>query len=137
MKRLRQALVLLLAIAAMDALGCNRHDGQSLPSEEPIGRFVAEVKWIEMTGKRTATVVPVGVVDLHWLVGIEILSIEKPAKHFDKKGQQVLLIHSPTLLFQEGSQTNILGKKYLFSVFGEIEDGVPHYEYAEARPRRD
>jgi hypothetical protein len=93
-------------------------------------RFTAKVEWIELEGNRDSDVVPVGF-DAHFLVGIEILSVEKAAKHFDKKGKVVLLIHSPAILFHGVEREKVPGRVYLFKVFGDMSNGRPHFGYAE------
>jgi hypothetical protein len=69
--------------------------------------------------------------DPHWLVGIEILSVETAEKPFDKKGKVVLLIHSPARLFS-GGEDKAPGKTYLFKVSGTMRDGRPAFHSAQA-----
>jgi len=72
--------------------------------------------------------------DPHWLVGIEILSVEKPEKPFDKNGKVVLLIHSPARLF--AGEEKAPGKTYLFKVPGTMRNGRPVFYsawYSESR----
>jgi len=127
------ALALLLAAFAQPQ---QHEESQTLPAKELVARFVARVKWIEVIGKREGVAVPVGnQPELNWLVGIEILSIEKAAKLFDKKGEMILLIHSPALFFGQPKK-RILGKDYLFNVFGELKDGIPHYYDAEVKEEK-
>jgi hypothetical protein len=99
--------------------------------EEAVARFTAKVKWIEQIGKREANAMPIGRIDLRWLLGIEILSVEKADQLFARKGEEILLIHSPALFCRESDQKKILGKQYSFKVFGELKDGVPRYYDAE------
>ncbi len=49
---------------------------------------------------------------------------------FDKKGEKILLIHSPALFFGQ-SRKKVVGKRYSFKVFGELKDSVPRYASAE------
>ena len=103
------------------------------PPKEPLCRFTAKVEWIEMVGQREVKAVPIGTqFEMNWLVGIEILSIEKSAKPFEKKGKVVLLIHSPAMFFGQPAK-RVLGKQYAFEVFGEVKGGIPHYQYAEVK----
>ncbi len=100
--------------------------------------FTARVKWIEMVGKRECEAIPLGMqFDLNWLVGIEILSIERSAKPFDKKGDVILAIHSPALFFAPQTAKNAVGKQYSFQVFGELKDGAPRYHYAELKEKEN
>ena len=96
-------------------------------------RFVAEVKWIEVIGKRKATVVPIGP-DPRWLLAIDIVSIEKSEKLFENKGRAVLAIHSPELLFAM-SDKEAAGKSYSFKVSGVLRDGRPRYYHAQAKTK--
>jgi hypothetical protein len=64
-------------------------------------------------------------------VGVDILSIEKEAKLFDKKGHVVLLVHSPAKLFA-GNAEEPIGKKFLFKIEGVLRDGKPVYSFAQA-----
>ena len=96
--------------------------------------FTAKVKWIEIAGRREAKVVPIGRRDLRWLVGIEILSIEKPNKTFDKKGERILLVHSPATLIPYPRDYVVgSGRQFSFRVFGKMKEGVPRYRFAEVR----
>lgn len=102
------------------------------PREAKIeARFTATVRWIEMIGKREAEVVPIEIVPM-WLAEVEILSIEKAAKPFDKKGKMILAIHSPARLFMEPAE-DVPGKQYSFTVFGTLKDESPDYYGAEAK----
>jgi hypothetical protein len=94
-------------------------------------RFTAKVKWTDMVGKRDTEAVPIGVLP-RWLAEVEILSIERAAKPFDKKGSIVLAIHSPVLVFAEPAEA-IPGQQYSFVVFGRLRDGNPEYYTVEAR----
>ena len=108
-----------------------QRERRSPPAKEPLARFTAKVKWIEIIGKREGKAVPIGTQpELNWLVGIEILSIEKAAKLFNKKGEEILRIHSPAQFFGQ-SRKKVVGKRYSFVVFGELKDGVPRYDSAE------
>jgi hypothetical protein len=127
--------VLLLAcvqqvLAAASSRPLEQVTVEAPPKDSPIeARFVAEVKWIEMIGKREATVVPIGV-DVRWLVGIEIRSIEKAAQNFERKGHVVLAIHSPVRLFRKPRE-QVPGKSYSFKVSGRVRDGRPAYHHAQ------
>lgn len=128
------------AITAMlITLGCVAQSQQGQvrdmrSSNELLSRFTAEVKWIEPVGKRECQAVPIGKqVDLNWLVGIDILSIEKTAQLFDTKGERVLLVHSPARFFAPDSPERAVGQQYAIAVFGDLKDGVPRYEYAELK----
>ena len=72
--------------------------------------------------------------DARFLVGIEILSLEKPAKPLDKKGKIVLAIHSPAVMFR-GEEDNAPGKTYSFKVFGKMRNGRAEFYYAEAEEK--
>jgi beta-lactamase regulating signal transducer with metallopeptidase domain len=102
------------------------------PGKEPTieARFTAKVEWIEIEGKRKADAVPVEN-DPHWLLGIDILSVEKAERPFDKNGKAVLLIHSPARLFA-GEEAKAPGKTYLFKLFGKMRDGRPVFYSAQA-----
>jgi hypothetical protein len=101
------------------------------PDDERVeARFVAEVRWIEVIGKREASVVPIGV-DPRWLVGIEIRSIEETAPYFDRVGDAVLAIHSPVRLFAQPRE-KVPGKSFSFRVTGRLSDGRPVYLHAQA-----
>jgi hypothetical protein len=103
------------------------------PGEAGIeAHFTARVRWIEAIGKREAEMVPIGV-DPRWLVGIEILAIEKPADRFDKKGDAILAIHSPVRVFVDDREKT-LGKLYDFKIVGFMRDGRPSYHHGEAKP---
>ena len=104
------------------------------PDKTPLCQFTARVMSIEMVGNHPAQVVPVGGADLHWLVRIEIVSIEKPAKPFEK-GQASLLIHSPALFFSGRTAEEPIGKEYSFDLFGGVQTGVPEYVFGYARPK--
>jgi len=103
--------------------------------KEPLCRFAAKVKWIDMVGKRVAEAVPVGSqFELNWLVGLDILSIEKAAKPFEKAGEKVLLIHSPAMFFGQPAK-KVIGKQFSFDIFGDLKDGLPRYNYAEVKEK--
>ncbi len=118
------------AIRALDA--CGEIQVHS-PYKTIEARFNAKVEWIEMAGKRDAEVVPIGI-DAHWLVGIEILSIEKSAKPFDKKGKEILLIHSPAILFAGDEKAP--GETYSFKVLGNMRNGRPEFYCVEAQENK-
>lgn len=122
------------AIAFALALVAQVHaKDQGPPPKEPLARFNAKVKFIEIIGKREGTAVPVGTqFDLKWLVGIEITSVEKAAKPFEKKGDDILLIHSPSLFFGK-PEKKVLGREFSFKLFGEMKDGVPRFQHAEVK----
>jgi hypothetical protein len=129
------AVALALMIATY-AHAQQQRDSQTPPPEEPLARFTAKVKRIEIIGKRPGEAVPIGTQpELNWLVGIEILSVEKAAKLFDEKGEVVLRIHSPALFFRQSSE-QVVGKRYSFKVFGELKDGVPRYDHAEVKEEK-
>jgi len=72
-----------------------REDGPQLP-KKPLCQFTAKVKWIEIVGKRKGKAIPIGTQpELNWLVGIDILSIEKAARPFDKKARRYFLFIAP------------------------------------------
>jgi hypothetical protein len=102
--------------------------GQDDPLE---ARFVAKVEWIEMIGRREATVVPIGP-DPRYLIAVEIVDIHKSAKPFERNGKVVLAVHSPILLFAKPA-SDILGKTCSFKVSGQMRDGRPSYWLAEAK----
>jgi hypothetical protein len=93
--------------------------------------FTARVDRIEMIGKREAEVVPIEIVPM-WLAEVEILSIEKPMKPFDKNGKINLAIHSPARLFAKPIE-EVLGNEYSFTVFGILRNGDPDYYGVEAK----
>lgn len=100
--------------------------------DKPIeARFVADVKWIEVMGKRKVTAIPVGP-DPRWLVAIDIVSLEKPATPFTQKGRMILAIHSPVKLFAVDGKEAV-GKVYSFTLSGIMREGLPSYHYAETR----
>ncbi|MCX6879655.1 MAG: carboxypeptidase-like regulatory domain-containing protein, partial [Verrucomicrobia bacterium] len=107
-----------------------KSDSSKQPTIE--ARFTAKVEWIEIEGKRKADVVPVEN-DPHWLVGIDILSVEEPETPFDKNGKVVLLIHSPARLF--AGEEKIPGKTYSFKVLGTMRDGRPAFYSAQAEEK--
>lgn len=112
------------------------HASEAKPVAEPMCCFTAKVKWIEPVGEREGKAVPIGTQpELNWLVGIEIRSIEKPAKAFDKKGERILMIHSPVLFFARPAD-EVIGRQYSFKVFGEVKDSVPRYRYAELKEKK-
>jgi hypothetical protein len=136
--------IVIVAIALVlvgNAQGQQKGKGEAQVPEEPLCRFTAKVKWIEIVGNREGEAVPIGTQpELNWLVGIDILSIEKAAKLFDKKGEEMLLIHSPAMMFSGRPIKKVIGKQYSFKVFGELKDGAPRYSHAEVvetnRPRK-
>lgn len=130
MKRIAVTAIVLMLVGFAHAQ--QQPDQRLPPPGEPLARFNGKVKWIEVMGRREAKAVPIGTHDLNWLVGIEIVSIEKPAKPFDKKGEQTLLIHSPSQLFHQPSDEETVGKDYSFKIFGDLKDGIPRYTWAEA-----
>jgi HEAT repeat protein len=98
-------------------------------NEEKIeSRFVGRVKWVKREGMWEGEAVPVGF-DQHFLVAVDILSIEKPFKPFDHKGQVVLLVHSPSRLFKVVDPNR---KKFAFTITGVLRDEKPIYTFAEA-----
>ncbi|MBN1912068.1 MAG: hypothetical protein JW818_20275 [Pirellulales bacterium] len=106
------------------------------PGKRPfVAQFIAKVTWIEAVGKRKAKVVPIGV-DSRWLVGIDVLSIEKPGGTFAKKGAVVLAIHSPVRAFGEDRE-HIPGKIYQFNVSGTMSAGRPSYHTVETREKKE
>ena len=108
---------------------------QATPPRDPLACFVARVKWVEVVGTRDGQVVPIGVLDLNWVVGLDIVAIEKPAKSLDKKGELMLLIHSPAILFGRPGEESV-GKEFYFRVFGKMEDNELSYRYAEATEKK-
>jgi len=105
-----------------------------VPGEAGIeAQFTARVRWIETIGRRNAEVVPIGV-DPRWVVGIEILSIQKPADRFDKKGDTILAIHNPVRVFLDDREKT-LGKLYEFKTVGFLHDGRPTYLRVEAQEK--
>jgi hypothetical protein len=93
--------------------------------------FVADVKWIEVIGKRKASAVAIGP-DPRWLVAIDIVSLEKPATPFTDTGRMILAIHSPVMLFAvEGKEA--VGKAYSFTLWGVMRERRPSYGYADAK----
>lgn len=122
--------VVLLLIAQASA------ESQTPVPKEPLAQFAAKVKFIEVIGKREGEAVPVGTqFDLNWLVGIEITSIEKAAKPIEKKGNEMLLIHSPSLFFGKPAK-KVVGKQFSFKLFGEVKDGGPYFHYAEVEEQK-
>ena len=116
------------AIDPPDDSGATPESSQEQPIE---ARFVADVKWIKVIGKRKATVVAIGP-DPRWLVAIDIVSLEKPATPFTQKGRMILAIHSPVKLFAvEGKEA--VGKVYTFTLSGVMREGRPSYRYAETK----
>jgi hypothetical protein len=117
-------------------VGQQSPQGEKQPPREPLCRFTAKVNWIEIVGKREVKAVPVGTqFKMNWLVGIDIISIEKAAKAFEKKGESVLLIHSPAIFFQTAEK--VIGKQYLFEIFGEVKGGTPRYDYADVKEKKN
>jgi hypothetical protein len=58
--------------------------------DKPLCCFTAKVKWIKLEGEWEGDAVPIGRhIDMHWLVGLDISSIEKPGEEFEKKGERV------------------------------------------------
>lgn len=98
-------------------------------------RFTAKVRWIEPIGSREAKVIPIGV-DPRWLVGVEILSIEKPVERLDRKCDAILAIHSPVKTFL-AEREKIPGKVYVFSISGVMRDGRPACYGAEATEKKE
>ena len=107
--------------------------GPASAAEEPRieARFVAQVEWIEQIGRREAKVVPIGV-DMRWLVGIKIQSIQQATPGFDKKGEVILAVHSPSRLLSQPYE-NATGKTFAFEVTGRMMNGRPDYSYAAGR----
>lgn len=136
--RRRLAIIALTVVLVQCAWAQEKPGADPRPAKEPLCCFTARVKWIEMVGKRECEAVPLGMqFDLNWLVGIEILSVEKPAKPFDKKGDKILAIHSPALFFAPQTTKKAIGMQYSIQVFGELKDGVPRYHYAELKEKRN
>lgn len=126
-------IVVTLALSCY-AQAQQKHESKTPPpSKEPgiEARFTAKVEWIELEGKREAEVIPVGV-DPHWLIGINILSVETPVKPFDKKGKIILLIHSPAILF-DGDEEAAPGRTYSFKVVGAMRDKRPEFYHIQAQ----
>lgn len=128
-----------LAIAAVLLIGAAWGEDHAAASVAPLSgsaaspieaRFVARVTWIEPIGKRKATVVPVGP-DPRWLAALDIISIEKPERLFEKKGRVVLAIHSPTRLFAANDK-DAVGRAYSFRIAGILREGRPSYHSAAA-----
>ncbi len=138
----RTTLPVLLCVLWVPCLmigaACNKappDDLNARPSSSKEGqiaaRFVAEVKWIEVIGRRKATVVPIGP-DPQWLVAIDIVSLGTPATPFTQKRQMVLAIHSPVKLFAVDG-VEAVGKFYSFTLSGMMREGVPSYHHAETK----
>jgi hypothetical protein len=99
--------------------------------EEKIeSRFIGHVKWVKMDDKSEKEVVPIGIRP-RWLVAVEIISIEKPFKPFDKKGQVVLLVPSPTRLLGIYSN-NKPEELFQFIISGVLRDDKPEYKFVSA-----
>jgi hypothetical protein len=97
-------------------------------------RFTAKVNWIETIGKRDAEAIPIGA-DVRWLIGIDVLSVEKAGGQFGKKGPLILAVHSPVKVFREDRE-NVPGKVYEFRISGFMSDGRPTYSMAEAQEEK-
>jgi hypothetical protein len=124
------AMVLGTSVQAQERRGPQMQPLLGEPELE--ARFTASVEWIEAEGKREAQAVPIGA-DPRWLVGIAILSVEKPLPPFDQMEKRVLFVHSPALLF--GGAEKAPGKTYTFKVFGHVRNGRPKFYHVEAQER--
>jgi hypothetical protein len=71
---------------------------------------------------------------LRVLVGIEILAIEKPVPPFHKKGEEILAVHSPAMLFAGDEKP--VGKTYSFKAFGVMREGRPSFYHIEAQENK-
>ena len=92
--------------------------------------FAGKIKWVEMMGKREASVVPVGI-DPRWLVAVEIVCPAKSGTPFGGEGQVILAIHSPVRLFAD-KQESLPGRTYWFTIDGQMEGGRPRYDTVSA-----
>jgi hypothetical protein len=54
---------------------------------------------------------------------------------FDKKGDKMLLIHSPSLFFGVPAEKAV-GKQFSFELYGEMEAGRPRYDSVEVKEER-
>lgn len=92
--------------------------------------FTATIKWIEVIGKREATIA-FAEPDARWLIAIDIASIEKPSALFDKPGEVILAIHSPAKLLARSGES-APGTSYDFQLGGEVREGKPVYQWVRA-----
>lgn len=128
--RLAGAIALALAAVA-------HAQAEDRTSKEPLACFTAKVKFIEIVGKREGRAIPVGTqFDMNWLVGLEIKSVEKAAKPLEKKGDEILLIHSPALLFGQ-PKNKVVGKQFSFKLFGEMKNGAADFQSAEVKEEKN
>jgi hypothetical protein len=126
-----RVIAMVLLFVGSDPIGQGRETETPPNRESQIEcRFTADVKWIKIIGDREAKAVLIGA-DPRWLAGLEILTIEKAGKGFEEKGERILAIHSPVVLFREAAD-KVPGNRYLFTVVGFLENGRPKFHYAEA-----
>jgi hypothetical protein len=110
--------------------GTNSSQNENKKEERIEGRFVGRVMWVDRIDTWKGEAVPIGI-DPRFRVAVDILSIEKESVCFDKKGEVILLIHSPAKLFA-GFRGEPVGRKFAFKVEGVLGDGKPNYTFAQA-----